>query len=302
MIYTLTLNPAIDYVMEVGPIRWGGTNRARQAAAWPGGKGINVSTVLSRLGVETVALGFVAGATGEALAAAVAAQGVAADFLRLPGGETRVNVKLRGREETELNAPGPHVAPEDMARLYGQLERLARGDTLVLAGSVPSSLSPGVYGEILAHLAGRGVRAVVDAEGESLARALPCRPFLVKPNRAELEALWGGPLETEAGLVRAAEALRARGAENVLVSLGPEGALLVDQTGAVRRRRAAPGRAVNTVGAGDSMVAGFLAGADRGWETALALGVAAGCATAFSPGLARREDILALYRTLPPEG
>lgn len=302
MIYTLTLNPAIDYVMEADALTWGGTNRARRTAMYFGGKGINVSTVLARLGAETTALALTAGFTGAALEEAVGKRGFPAEFFRLPGGETRVNVKLKGETETELNAPGPAVAPADLELLYARLDRLEPGDTLVLAGSVPPTLPEDIYAAILTRLSGRDIRAVVDAAGSLLENALACRPFLVKPNRAELEALCRRPMDTDEAVAQGARELLSRGAENVLVSLGPDGALLLDSGGAVHRRRAVPGRTVNTVGAGDSMVAGFLAGLERGWEAALTLAVAAGCATAFSPDLARREDILALCRALPPEG
>ena len=296
MIYTLTLNPAIDYVLEVDPLTWGGTNRARAGRISFGGKGINVSTVLAHLGLKSVALGFIAGFTGDALEQDVDRRGILTDFVRLPQGDTRINVKLKGEAETELNAPGPAVTARDMETLYQKLERLAGGDTLILSGSLPPSLPPTVYADILARWSGRGVRFVVDAAGALLTNTLPHRPFLIKPNRSELEELCGQRLDTDDELTRAARALQTQGARNVLVSLGPEGALLLDEGGQLHRRAAYPGKAVNTVGAGDAMVAGFLAGFEKGYDAALTLAVAAGCATAFSPDLATAAEIQALYQ------
>ena len=295
MIYTLTLNPALDYVLAVDTLTWGGTNRARAGRIYFGGKGINVATVLGQLGLESVCLGLIAGFTGDALEQALRRRGMATDFVRLPQGDTRINVKLKGEAETELNAPGPAVTAEDMEALYQKLEQLNSGDTLVLSGSLPPSLPKTVYADILARWSGRGVRFVVDAAGELLTNTLPYRPFLIKPNRAELEELCGHELDSDDALAQAAQDLQNQGARNVLVSLGPDGALLLDEGGQLHRRAAHPGVAVNTVGAGDAMVAGFLAGADRGPDYALDLAVAAGCATAFSPDLATAPEIQALF-------
>ena len=294
MIYTLTFNPAVDYVMKIGELNWGETNRSVSEEIYFGGKGVNVSVILAHLGVETTALGFVAGFTGEALAAEVQKQGIRSDFIRLSSGQTRINVKLKGSRETEINAQGPKISPEELRALYRKLEALRAGDTLVLAGSVPGSLPRNVYEEILAALDGKGIRFVVDATGALLMNVLKYRPFLIKPNRAELEELCGRKLPDDGSIAQAAEELRDRGALNVLVSLGGDGALLVDEHGAVHRAQAIAGKAINTVGAGDSMVAGFLAGVDGGYENALRYGIAAGSATAFSAGLATKEEILAL--------
>ncbi len=294
MIYTLTCNPALDYLMQVDTLRLGETNRSDKDLFRFGGKGINVSAVLSRLGIETTALGFVAGFTGEALSRAVCVYGIPADFIRLSKGHTRVNVKLKGEQETEINAAGPAIPADALTTLYGKLSALSMGDTLVLAGSVPPSLPQDLYGQIMALLSGRGIRFVVDATGEQLLCTLPYRPFLIKPNRRELEGLVGRSLSDDASLVNAARQLQDAGAENVLISLGGEGAVLVEAGGRVRRAPAIPVEVTDTVGAGDSMVAGFLAGYSQGAEYALRLGNAAGAATAASSHLATREQIMEL--------
>lgn len=302
MIYTVTLNPAIDYVMRLGELRLGETNRAAEAEVQFGGKGINVSCMLRELGVDSVALGFIAGFTGEALAAYLDGRGIASDLIRLPEGLTRINVKLKSGPESEINAAGPSIPAEALEELVAKLDGLTEGDTLVLAGSIPPSLPRDLYARLTARLAARltarsaerGVRVVVDAEGEALTAVLPYRPFLVKPNRAELEGLTGRALPTEADLREAARSLQEAGARNVLVSLGGEGALLLDEQGGFHRAPAAAVTAVNTVGAGDSMVAGFLAGLPRGYDYALKLGIAAGGATAASEGLGTREAIQSL--------
>lgn len=294
MIYTVTFNPAIDYVVYLDGFEAGRTNRARRELLQFGGKGINVSTVLARLGAPTTALGFIAGFTGRALAAAVAKNGVRTDFIELPDGNTRINIKLKSEQETEINACGPEIGRAQLETLFGKLEQLTAGDTLVLAGSVPDSLPSDIYEQILRRLDGRGIRFVVDATRELLRRVLPYRPFLIKPNRQELEELFDAPLLTDADLEAAAAKLQAEGAQNVLVSLGKAGALLLDETGRVFRQPALGGKPVNTVGAGDSMVAGFLVGSETDSETALRLGLAAGGATACSPELATKEEIYAL--------
>lgn len=295
MIYTLTLNPALDYVMRLPAIREGETNRAASTDLQFGGKGINVSRVLSELGVESTALGFMAGFTGDALNAHLAERGIRTDFIRLPEGMTRINVKLKTPEglcsETEINASGPAIPAECMEALYQRLDTLTEGDTLVLAGSIPSSLSKDTYRNLMERLNGRGVRFAVDAEGALLTETLPYRPFLIKPNRAELEGIAGRPLTTDGDLTVAAAELQRLGARNVLVSLGGDGALLLDEHGEFHRAAALPIVPVNTVGAGDSAVAGFLAGADRGYEYALKLAMACGAATAALEGLATAETI-----------
>lgn len=291
MIYTLTFNPAIDYVMYTGETVLGVTNRSRSEEIYFGGKGINVSLVLGELGVQSTALGFIGGFTGDALEAHLKERGIRTDLIRVKDGFTRINVKLKGEAETEINGTGPVITDADLELLFTKLDALTAGDTLVLAGSVPSSLPRDVYESILCHLSSRGIRSVLDAEGELLTSALKHRPYLIKPNLSELEAISGRPLESDEAIVEEARKLKKAGAENVLVSLGGDGAILIDGADEVHRCDAHRGTAVNTVGAGDSMVAGFLAGIDKGYEYALRLSCAAGGATAFSKGLATRETI-----------
>ena len=300
MVYTLTLNPALDYVLRLPALSTGHTNRAKNEQIFPGGKGINVAYVLRELGVEARALGFIAGFTGAALKEKLKADGISTDFISLPTGHTRINVKLKETDrETEINASGPAVPAEALQALKDQLASLREGDTLVLAGSIPPTLPRDLYAQIARTQVGRSVRLVVDAEGEALRAVLPYRPFLIKPNRAELEDLAGRSLPTEQDLLKAARELRECGAQNVLVSLGGDGALLVDAHGDVHRASAHSITPVNTVGAGDSMLAGFLAGLDGGYTHALILAQAAGAATAASEGLATRAEICKFHGESP---
>lgn len=291
MIYTVTFNPAIDYLMQVGDINFGKTNRSITEEIHFGGKGINVSAVLSELRVDTTALGFTAGFTGEALEKAVGEMGVKADFIRLKKGNTRINVKLKGNEETEINAAGPHIEEDELNHLFEKLESIKSGDTLVLAGSIPASLPKDVYEKIAEKLQNKGIRLVVDATGNLLLKVLKYKPFLIKPNRQELEEIIGKEIKTEDELISAANVLKEKGAENVLVSLGSEGAILLDSNGKIYKQSAFKVKAVNTIGSGDSMIAGFLAGCEKGYEYALKLGAAAGAATAALPALATKEKI-----------
>ena len=294
MIYTVTFNPAVDYVVHLNAFTPGETNRSVSEEVYFGGKGINVSIILAQLGMESTALGFVAGFTGEALEKALVAGGTRTDFIRLPEGMTRINVKMKGDCETEINASGPRIDAASLEKLFAKLEVLQAGDTLVLAGSVPGSLPADIYEQILKKLSGRGIRFVVDATGKLLLNVLKYRPFLIKPNRAELEEICGRKLDTQEKLVEGASELKAMGAQNVLISLGKDGALLLDELGKVHTHEVLGGKPVNTVGAGDSMVAGFIAGCEKGYEHALLMGVAAGGATACAKGLATREEIFAL--------
>ena len=294
MIYTLTLNPALDYAVYLPAFAEGKTNRSVREQLDFGGKGINVSYILHQLGVPTVALGFVAGFTGKALCAMLEGEGIPCEFITLDRGMTRINVKIKSEKESEINAQGPDIPPEALEKLCARLDCLVAGDTLLLAGSVPASLPKDIYENILARLEGKGIRYAVDAEGQLLLNVLKYRPYLIKPNRAELCGLAGRELTDDADIERAARELQALGAQNVLVSLGKEGALLLDETGLAHRASAVGGKPVNTVGAGDSMVAGFLAGAPLGYDYALRLGLAAGGATATSPTLATKKEIEAL--------
>lgn len=294
MVYTVTFNPAIDYVMYIDSLEKGMTNRSLSEEVHFGGKGINVSTVLANLGVDTTALGFVVGFTGEALDKAVKESGVKTDFIRLKKGVTRINVKLKSDKETEINAQGPDIDDEAIEELLKKLDSIKDGDTLVLAGSVPASLPQDIYERILKRLQNRNIRFVVDATKDLLLNVLKYKPFLIKPNKDELEEIFKKTLNTQEQIIECAKKLQDEGAENVLVSLGKDGAILIDETGKIHKKDAYKIEAVNTVGSGDSMVAGFIAGAEEGYEKALILGTAAGGATASSNGLATKEAIFEL--------
>ena len=298
MIYTVTFNPALDYVVRLSDLVPGDVNRTDSEDIQLGGKGINVSCVLGQLGFESVALGFVAGFTGEAVEAGLARRGVKSDFIRLPEGLTRINVKIKAGAETEINGRGPAISAEALEELFRKLDALAAGDVLVLAGSIPSSLPSDVYQRILEKLAPKGVLCAVDATGELLVKVLPYKPFLIKPNNHELGEIFGRTLHTDAEIVECARLLQQKGARNVLVSMAGDGALLLDETGGVHRLEAFRGKVKNSVGAGDSMVAGFVAGwLEKGdYDWALRLGSACGSATAFSDTLATRAEIDALLR------
>ena len=298
MIYTVTLNPALDYAVYLAKLCTGKTNRTVREVLSLGGKGINVSAVLAALGEPTVALGFVAGGTGDMLRAMLAEAAIGEELIVLPQGATRINVKIKAGTETEINAAGPVIDGQALAQLLAQLARMKKGDTLVLAGSVPPSLPRDAYKDMAEIAVARGVRLVVDAERELLLPILAYRPFLIKPNRDELSAIVGRTLVTDTEIEDAARALQRAGALNVLVSLGGDGALLLDEQGTVHRAPAAKGEAVNTVGAGDSMVAGFLYGVTKGYAHALRMGIAAGSATAFGETLADAARIYAVLQTL----
>ncbi len=300
MIYTVTFNPAIDYVVWLDRLEPGSINRARQELIQFGGKGINVSVVLGNLGVDNRALGFLAGFTGQAVEQGLAQMGVQTDFIHLEAGVTRINVKIKGGEETELNGRGPDIDPAALGQLFEKLNGLAGPDILVLAGSIPASLPSDVYEQIMARLDGTGVRVVVDAEGELLSNVLRYRPFLIKPNNLELGGIFGRELHTLEEIRECAAALQERGARNVLVSMAGDGAILLDEQGGFHQIAAPQGTVRNSVGAGDSMVAGFLAGylQSGSFEQALRMGAATGSATAFSDGLATRETVEGLLRRM----
>lgn len=291
MIYTLTLNPAIDYVMDISSLKNGEVNRSVGESIFFGGKGINVSLVLAELGISSCALGFIGGFTGDAIRSGLMESGVKTDFTVLRDGMTRINVKLRGDEVTEINGMGPKICNDDMNSLYEKIDSLCEGDILVIAGSVPSSLPNDTYETIMERLSPKGVKFAVDASGQLLTKSLKHKPFLIKPNIHELSEIAGKELENTEEVADFARKLKTMGAMNVLVSMGQDGALLLDEFGNVHIREAYKGNAVNTVGAGDSMLAGFLAGISKGYPYALLLGSAAGSATAFSKGLATREKI-----------
>ena len=299
MIYTVTFNPAIDYVVKTDKMKSGEVNRANEERMYFGGKGINVSIVLNELGIKSRALGFVAGFTGEAIENGLVSQGIETGFVRMKNGFSRINVKIKSDAETELNGRGPDIPDDAVAELFERLEMIKDGDTLVLAGSIPPSLPSDIYEKILAHLEGRKIRTVVDATKDLLLNVLKYHPFLVKPNSHELGEMFGVKLETTEQIAEYAGKLRDMGARNVLVSMAGDGALLLDENGKIHTCGVCKGTVKNSVGAGDSMVAGFIAGSENGdYEYALKLGTACGGATAFSEGLAKKDDIFRLLETI----
>ena len=294
MIYTVTFNPSLDYVVQVDDFAVGEINRTRTESIYPGGKGINVSLVLQNLGLPSVALGFTAGFSGAEIERLLQEAGCRCDFIAAKEGYSRINTKIISGAETALNGQGPQLSEAELAALFNKLRRLTQDDVLVLAGSIPASLPDNIYEQILELLQPVGTRVVVDATGDLLLKVLKYRPFLIKPNHEELGEFFGrGPLLTEEDILAAAQRLQQQGARNVLVSRGANGALLLDENGKMHKQASPKGTLVNSVGAGDSMVAGFLAGylQTQNYDVALRLGVAAGSASAFKAWLATREDV-----------
>ena len=299
MVYTVTFNPAIDYVVHTGEMKLGATNRSEREEMYFGGKGINVSIVLRELGIDSKALGFTAGFTGEAIEKGLADMGIDTDFVRLDSGNSRINVKIKSAEETELNGQGPDIDDKAISALFEKLDRLSDGDTLILAGSIPSTLPSDIYERILERISAKNIRVVVDATKDLLLNVLKYKPFLIKPNNHELGEMFGVTLESDEEIEKYARKLQDMGAVNVLISMAGDGAMLIDEFGKKHRCGVCRGSVKNSVGAGDSMVAGFTAGAINGdYEYALKLGTAAGGATAFSDGLATKEKIAELLKTL----
>lgn len=299
MVYTVTFNPAIDYVVHTGEMKLGKTNRSEREEIYFGGKGINVSIVLREIGIGSKALGFIAGFTGEAIEKGLVDMGINTDFVRLNQGNSRINVKIKSMEETEINGQGPDIDSEAITALFQKLDNIADGDTLILAGSIPSSLPADIYQRILERLSGKKIKAVVDATNELLLNVLQYKPFLVKPNNHELGEMFGVELKNDEDIEKYARKLQEMGAVNVLISMAGDGAMLIDEYGKLHRCGVCKGTVKNSVGAGDSMVAGFTAGSLQGdYEYALKLGTAAGGATAFLDGLATKEKIEELLKTL----
>ena len=293
MIYTLTLNPSIDCVVHLDRFVGGITNRTTAEEYYIGGKGINVSRILKELGMSSTALGFTAGFVGEAIEKGLQDMDIHADFIRLREGVSRINIKIKAEDESEINGQGPHICEEDFEKLLTKTDAIREGDTIVLAGSIPNTVSDDAYERILRRIEWRNARVVVDATKNLLLNCLAYRPFLIKPNRQELSELFGKDVSGERDIALCATELRKKGARNVIVSLGSEGALLFAEDGNVYRSGVVRDKVLGTVGAGDSMVAGFIAGYERTRDYAfsLKLGAACGNATAFSPGLATKEKI-----------
>lgn len=300
MIYTVTFNPALDYVVTVNHFTLGSVNRTVRENVFYGGKGINVSALLANLGYESTALGFVAGFTGEEIERGVKALGFGSDFIKVENGMSRINLKLKSDEESEINGMGPQITPDDVRKLFEKLGRLTKGDVLVLSGSIPAAIDDTIYERIMERLDGRGIRIVVDAEKDLLLNVLKYHPFLIKPNNHELGQMFGTELSTDEEIVEYAGKLQDMGAVNVLVSMAKDGAILVSEDGQVHKQAVAKGTVKNSVGAGDSMVAGFIAGyLDTGdYRHALKLGTACGGATAFSDGIGTKDLIMKLFETL----
>lgn len=300
MIYTVTFSPSIDYVVRLSSMRFNVTNRTDSEEYYFGGKGINVSQVLAQLDLDSTALGFIAGFTGDAIEKGIRDMGVRTEFIRLSEGNSRINIKIKAGAETEINAQGPDIPPEALDALMRQIDRVQSGDILVLAGSVPRSMPDDIYEKILERIDGRNIMIVVDATRKLLVNSLKYHPFLIKPNRLELSEIFNAEVETQADVEKYAGKLREMGARNVIVSLGRKGAYLLDENGESHSYGTAKGTAVNTVGAGDSMVAGFLAGylKTHDYDYALKLGSACGSATSFLPGLATRAKIEEVLKTL----
>lgn len=298
MVYTVTFNPAVDYIVHTDELKVGMTNRSEREEIYFGGKGINVSLVLRELGIKSKALGFVAGFTGAAIEKALSESGVDADFVHLESGFSRINVKIKSSAETELNGSGPDIPEKALLELFEKLDEIKDGDTIVLAGSIPADLPEDIYERILERLRSKKIRAVVDATKDLLLNVLKYEPFLIKPNNHELEEMFGVELQSVDDIIIYAKKLREMGAQNVLVSMAGNGAVLLDENGETHICGVCRGTVKNSVGAGDSMVAGFIAGCEKSYKYALKLGTASGGATAFSDGLARKEKIFELIKQL----
>ena len=299
MIYTVTFNPAIDYAIGVETLNPGMTNRSTFEQLLPGGKGLNVSTILNNLGIDNIALGFIAGFTGAEIKRSFEELGGKSDFIELKNGVSRINIKIKSDKETEINAAGPVIDSEALSELMKKLDSLKDGDILVLAGSIPSSLPDSLYSEIMDMLKDRDIMIAVDATKDLLLNVLPYKPFLIKPNNHELGEIFGVTLKTREDVVPYAKKLQEKGARNVLVSMAGEGAVLIAENGEVLKSEAPKGAVKNSVGAGDSMVAGFIAGwcEKRDYAHAFKMGISSGSASAFSEVLATKPEILQVYNS-----
>ncbi len=293
MIYTITLNPSIDYIVRLDELKLGITNRTTSEEYYYGGKGINVSLVLAELDMDSTAYGFVAGFTGKAIENGIRNDRIITDFIKLKEGISRINVKIKAGVETEINCQGPHIDETELERLLQKIDRIATGDTLILAGSIPNTMPDDVYERMMERIRFKKVRIVVDATKKLLVNSLKYKPFMIKPNRQELSEIFDVDVQTEEDIVHYAKELQKMGAQNVLISLGGEGAMLIDENGHKHKAGVLKEKVINTVGSGDSMVAGFVAGYEktRDYSYALKLGSICGNATAFLSGLATKEKI-----------
>lgn len=300
MIYTVTFNPALDYVMIIDEFKSGDVNRCEKEFLNPGGKGINVSTMLSELGEENIALGFIAGFTGKELVNKLNDRNVKSDFIELKDGLTRINVKIKGNIESEINAKGPNIQKEDIDKLLNQIDSLKDEDILVLAGSIPSSVDDDIYEQIMKRLSEKNVHVIVDATKDLLKNVLKFKPFLIKPNHHELAEFFDVEIKSDEEIVEYAKKLQEMGAENVLVSMAGDGAILITKDNEVIKTGTPKGEVINSVGAGDSMVAGFIYGylKNKDYNEALRFGSAAGSASAFSESIATKEKVEELLKEL----
>jgi 1-phosphofructokinase len=300
MIYTVTFNPSLDYIVSCDDFILGQTNRTTKEIIYPGGKGINVSIVLRNLGLDTTALGFLAGFTGGEIKRLILKEGIQNEMIEVNNGFSRINIKLRSSQESELNGMGPSIDEQSIKKLYQKLDNLTSDDILVLAGSIPSSMPSNIYSDIMDYLKDKNMKIVVDATKDLLLNVIPYKPFLIKPNNHELGELFNVKLNTREEVVPYARKLLELGARNVLVSLAGEGAVLVDENGEVYSSKAPKGKVINSVGAGDSMVAGFLYGYKtfNNYNEAFKYGVCTGSASAFSEQLAKLDEVIDLYKNL----
>lgn len=300
MIFTVTFNPSLDYIVGLDSFREGEVNRSEWEQLYPGGKGINVSMVLKNLDIRNIALGFIGGFTGKEIQRRVKEFGCYTDFVKLKSGNSRINVKIKAGKESEINGQGPEISKKELNQLFHKLTFIENGDMLVLAGSIPTALPEDTYEKIMKFLENRGVKIVVDATGELLLRVVKYQPFLIKPNNHELGEMFGVTLNGREDIIIYAKRLQEMGARNVLVSMAGEGAILVDENGNIAEMKPPEGVVKNSVGAGDSMVAGFIAGylKNRNYREAFQMGVAAGSASAFSETLATREEVQKLLEKI----
>ena len=300
MIYTITFNPALDYISKVDNFEVGKINRTKEEKILPGGKGLNVSMVLKNLGFKSIALGFIGGFTGEELQKRIESQGIDTDFIKVKNGITRINVKISSNQETALNGNGPEITDSDIQELLEKIDNIKKDDIVILAGNVPKCINRNIYEIICVNLERNGVTFVVDATKELLINVLKYKPFLIKPNKEELEETFKVKINSKEDIITYAKKMQIMGAQNVLVSLGGDGAILVTSDNQVLQSNAPKGKVLNTVGAGDSMVAGFLAGyiEHKEYEFALKMGISSGSASAFSMDLATKKDVETLLEQI----
>ena len=293
MIYTVTLNPSIDYIVHLDRLDTGITNRTTSEEYYCGGKGINVSCVLAELDLDSTAFGFIAGFTGDAIEKGIRNDKIVTDFIRLENRNSRINIKIKADEETEINCQGPYINSNELERLLNKIDRITSGDTIVIAGNIPNTMPDDVYEKILERIKDKDVRIIVDATKALLLNSLKYKPFLIKPNRQELSEIFEAEIKSEDDIKKYAKKLQAMGAKNVLISLGQDGAMLIDEFGNRHKAGVIKEKVINTVGSGDSMVAGFIAGYEKtgDYQYALKLGSVCGNATAFLSGLATKEKI-----------